>query len=305
MHRSTVYASRRGTTLGLLAAAALLAPIPVAAASDGPPAADAVSPTTPPVADPVMTPPVDGTVPGLLPPTRAQQLVDRLAVPLPPGQSVTGVAPKIERGAFVAKVLEATAVRDRPDGARVVAMTGPTTVHTGNATRLMVLAARFDESGRPWLQVQLPIRPNATAGWLPADDVRVESTDAFIRVRLNARTISVYRKGRLWSRSRAVIGAAGTPTPRGLFAIYETAYQGSSSGFLGPWALHLTAFSDVLENYGGGPGRAAIHGRGPESIEEAALGTAKSHGCVRVPNAFVTWLSRRVTAGTPVQITYR
>ena len=33
------------------------------------------------------------------------------------------------------------------------------------------------------------------------------------------------------------------------------------SGFLGPWALHLTAHSDVLDDYGGGPGTVAIHGR--------------------------------------------
>ncbi|MDO9355654.1 MAG: L,D-transpeptidase, partial [Solirubrobacteraceae bacterium] len=179
------------------------------------------------------------------------------------------------------------------------------TVHTGNATRLLVFGARFDQQGRPWLRVQLPIRPNERAGWIRADETRIESTDVFIRVRLEARTISVYRAGRLWSRSRAVIGAPKTPTPRGLFAIYETAYQGGSKGFLGSWALHLTAFSNVLDNYGGGPGRAAIHGRGPESIKEAALGEAKSHGCVRVPNSFVEWLRTRAPAGTPVQITLR
>ena len=54
--------------------------------------------------------------------------------------------------------------------------------------------------------------------------------------------------------------------------------------------IQLTAFSDVLDNYGGGPGRVAIHGRGGASLADP-LGTARSHGCVRVANA------RRAMAG--------
>ena len=96
-----------------------------------------------------------------------------------------------------------------------------------------------------------------------------------------------------------------TPTPPGEFALYEIARQGSPKDFLGPWALHLTAFSNVLTNYGGGPGRVAIHGRGPASILDAPLGAAGSHGCVRIPNDVVTWMHARTPVGTPVRITQR
>ena len=76
---------------------------------------------------------------------------------------------------------------------------------------------------------------------------------------------------------KAVIGKPSTPTPRGLYAIYEKLPQSDPKGFLGPWALHLTAFSNVLFNYGGGPGRVAIHGRDGTSLARSArlLGLAR------------------------------
>jgi len=93
------------------------------------------------------------------------------------------------------------------------------------------------------------------------------------------------------------------PTPHGLFAISEMIRQADPSGFLGPWALHLTAFSNVLDNYGGGPGRVAIHGRGGVSLLDP-LGSARSHGCIRIDNRHVSRLARSVPLGTPVRIAY-
>ncbi|MEA2220249.1 MAG: hypothetical protein QOJ35_2875, partial [Solirubrobacteraceae bacterium] len=81
----------------------------------------------------------------------------------------------------------------------------------------------------------------------------------------------------------------------------ERARQADPSGFVGPWALHLTAHSDVLTNYGGGPGTVAIHGRSGASLLDP-LGSARSHGCVRVANDDVSWLARTVRVGTPVLI---
>jgi lipoprotein-anchoring transpeptidase ErfK/SrfK len=40
----------------------------------------------------------------------------------------------------------------------------------------------------------------------------------------------------------------------------------------------------VLDDYGGGPGRVAIHGRAGASLLDP-LGTARSHGCIRIDNA--------------------
>ena len=96
-------------------------------------------------------------------------------------------------------------------------------------------------------------------------------------------------------------GAPGTPTPHGLAAIYERNRQPDPGGFLGPWALSLTAHSNVLESYGGGPGRVAIHGRAGASLRDP-LGSARSHGCIRITSRAVSWLARHVPPGTPVRV---
>ena len=115
------------------------------------------------------------------------------------------------------------------------------------------------------------------------------------------RSVRVHRAGKLARRFRAVVGKPGTPTPHGMFAVYERARQPDPAGFIGPWALHLTAHSNVLRNYGGGPGRIAIHGRSGASLRDP-LGSGRSHGCVRVPNSDIRWLARKLPVGTPVRI---
>jgi lipoprotein-anchoring transpeptidase ErfK/SrfK len=114
--------------------------------------------------------------------------------------------------------------------------------------------------------------------------------------------VTVFHNGRKVRSFVSVIGAPATPTPRGLYAVYEKLPQPDPKGFLGPWALHLTAFSDVLLNYGGGPGRVAIHGRDGTSLADP-LGSSRSHGCIRVDDVNIRWMARVIPLGTPVQIT--
>ena len=92
------------------------------------------------------------------------------------------------------------------------------------------------------------------------------------------------------------------PRPPGLYAIYERVPQPSPDDFLGTWALLLTAFSPVLHNFDGGPGEFAIHGRGGASLLDP-LGSARSHGCIRIDNSAVDILARDAAEGTPVRIT--
>jgi hypothetical protein len=224
---------------------------------------------------------------------------------LAPGEPVPFVIPSRTRGGYTAKILRRTPVLDRPAGGRRVWTATAATPHTRNATRLSVRQARFDAAGRAWLGVQLPIRPNGSLGWVPYDAVILGHTTWFVSIRLQRRRIEIRRSGRLVRSSRVVVGAPSTPTPTGDFAVYEIAKQPSPRDFLGGWALHLTAFSNVLTDYGGGPGRVAVHGRGPASIRDAPLGSAGSHGCVRIPNALVSWMHARTAAGTPVRVSDR
>jgi lipoprotein-anchoring transpeptidase ErfK/SrfK len=127
-------------------------------------------------------------------------------------------------------------------------------------------------------------------------------TRYWITVNKRAKSVTVYRDGKQLRRFRAVIGKPATPTPDGLAAIWEEDHLSNpSTNFLGSWALQLTVFSPVLMNFDGGPGRVAIHGRGGASLLDP-LGSARSHGCIRLANDSIDWIARRVPQGTPVMI---
>jgi lipoprotein-anchoring transpeptidase ErfK/SrfK len=67
----------------------------------------------------------------------------------------------------------------------------------------------------------------------------------------------------------------------------------------GPFALALSARSNALQEFEGGPGQIALHGR--DNLG-GTLGAAESHGCVRLATADIDWLSTRIGPGTPVTI---
>jgi lipoprotein-anchoring transpeptidase ErfK/SrfK len=131
--------------------------------------------------------------------------------------------------------------------------------------------------------------------------VRLTGTGWRVQLDVSARRVTVLHDGRPVRRFGAVVGAPSTPTPTGRFAVYEIDWQPDPLGFLGPAALHLTAHSGVLDDYGGGPGRVAIHGRGGASLQ-VPLGSAASHGCVRVDSFQAAWLARKLPIGAPVTI---
>jgi lipoprotein-anchoring transpeptidase ErfK/SrfK len=61
----------------------------------------------------------------------------------------------------------------------------------------------------------------------------------------------------------------------------------------------------VLQQFDGGDGTVGIHGRGGASLIDP-LGSARSHGCIRLANDTIDWLVSTISAtrlpGTPVQI---
>lgn len=209
-------------------------------------------------------------------------------------------APSRADGATVARIVAPTFARARLRSAERGWQLHTATAWSSQPQVLLVLDAATS-GGRDWVKLLLANRPNGSAGWVPRDRVALSRTRYWVSVRLRQRRVAVFRDGERVRRFRTVVGAAGTPTPRGLAAIYERNRQPDPHGFLGPWALPLTSFSEVLESYGGGPGRVAIHGRGGPSLRDP-LGSARSHGCVRVGNDDIRWLARRLPAGTPVRV---
>jgi lipoprotein-anchoring transpeptidase ErfK/SrfK len=222
------------------------------------------------------------------------------SAPAAPGTS--GIpAPSPSTGGTLARIVVPVEARSAPGSGRRVWHVGTATSWTAQPQVLLVLGSA-EAHEREWLKVLLPIRPVGAAGWIPRDDVELSSTPYWVTVDRSARTVTVYRRGRRVRTSRAVVGKGSTPTPAGLAAIYERDPQPDPRAFLGPWALPLTALSNVLYNFGGGPGRVAIHGRAGASFRDP-LGSARSHGCIRIDNGPITWMAHHLPAGTPVQIT--
>jgi lipoprotein-anchoring transpeptidase ErfK/SrfK len=208
--------------------------------------------------------------------------------------------PSRRRGARTARIVSPTFARTRLKSRRRGHPVRTATSWSAQPQTLLVLD-HATRDGREWVKVLLADRPNGSAGWVPRNKVVLGRTRFWIEVRTRSRRVTVYRDGRRVRRFRAVVGAPGTPTPHTLAAIYERNRQPDPGAFLGPWALSLTALSNVLENYGGGPGRVAIHGRAGASLRDP-LGTARSHGCIRILNRHASWIARRVPVGTPVHL---
>jgi lipoprotein-anchoring transpeptidase ErfK/SrfK len=205
------------------------------------------------------------------------------------------------RAAWVARIIIRTPAMTAPRKGRIRAFIATSATGDGGPVDLLVLGARVLANGTTWLRVLLPQRPNGTSGWIDSNLVELTRTPWRIDVSLRARTVSLLRDGRVLDTWSAVIGKPSTPTPPGLYAIYERARQPNPNDFLGTWALLLTAFSPVLHNFDGGPGQVAIHGRGGASLLDP-LGSARSHGCIRVDNSAVNLLAAEAAEGTPVQI---
>jgi lipoprotein-anchoring transpeptidase ErfK/SrfK len=117
-------------------------------------------------------------------------------------------------------------------------------------------------------------------------------------VDLSRRRVDVYRAGRLVRNFRAVVGKPSTPTPRGRFFV-EEAIRLRASDVGAPFALALSARSNVLQAFNGRPGQIALHGRANIG---GVLGSAASHGCVRLDNDVMRWLVARIGSGFPVTI---
>jgi lipoprotein-anchoring transpeptidase ErfK/SrfK len=169
---------------------------------------------------------------------------------------------------------------------------------TGEQTTLPVIARAIGPGGTQWLHVMLPGRPDGLTGWIAQQGTRPLVTAWRIVVDLAARRVKTYRDGDLARSFQAVVGKPSTPTPTGEFFVEEV-LQMTPAEPGGPFALALSARSNALQEFEGGPGQIAIHGRANLG---GTLGAAESHGCIRLATASIDWLAARIGPGTPVTI---
>lgn len=225
-------------------------------------------------------------------------LVLAAAVWAAPGRA--GARPSVRPTQELAALLEAHAVFSRP--ARESASLGLLAARrplTGERTTLPVLGERVGADGVGWLRVRLPGRPNGRTGWIRRHGTVASTTIWHVVVDTSERRVTVYRKGSLVRVFDAVVGKPSTPTPRGEFFV-EEAVQLTAGEAGAPFALALSARSDVLQEFDGGPGQIALHGLANVG---GVPGTAVSHGCVRLDGDAMHWLVVRIGPGVPVTIT--
>ncbi|WP_281266684.1 L,D-transpeptidase family protein [Curtobacterium sp. 9128] len=158
------------------------------------------------------------------------------------------------------------------------------------------LVLRVVDQRDGWAQVQLAQRPNGSTGWVPTSAVTLSSTPYAIVVTESTNTLDLYKDGSVLHSYPVATGTGGTPTPTGRFALTELLAP-TNDGY-GPYAYGTTAFSDVLNSFGGGPGQIGLHG----TNDSSSIGSGASHGCVRMHNADITALAKLLPLGTPFQV---
>jgi len=148
-----------------------------------------------------------------------------------------------------------------------------------------------------WYRVQLPMRPNGTAGYVRPWRLQLVPVRSRIVVDISARRLTFFRAGKPYVSSAVAVGAPATPTPTGRFYVNQRLVPSDSSGPFGPGAIGISAFSNVLTGWTQG-GPVAIHG----TNEPWSIGHNVSNGCIRLPNAMLTRIWPLAVAGTPVII---
>jgi lipoprotein-anchoring transpeptidase ErfK/SrfK len=169
---------------------------------------------------------------------------------------------------------------------------------TGVRTALPVSGRTTMPDGVRLLHVMLPGRPNGSQGWIRQRGTSSARINWKIVVHTASRHMLVYHGGALARSMSAVVGRPSTPTPHGSFFVEESVRMPPGAAG-GPYALALSAHSAALQEFEGSPGQIAIHGMAKLAGD---LGTASSHGCIRLSDRDLRWLVARISPGARISI---
>jgi len=185
------------------------------------------------------------------------------------------------------------ALRSAPGGA-VVATIGART-DFGSPQAMSVTARRGD-----WLGVTSSALPNGTIGWIDARNRSISEhlTDVSLVVRLSRRLLELRIGDRVAARVRVGIGAPGSATPTGRFAITDKLGGGGYGPYYGCCILALSGHQTSTPSGWQGGDRLAIHG----TDDPSTIGAAASAGCLHARDSDLRLLMRRAPLGTPVFI---
>ena len=215
-----------------------------------------------------------------------------LSLLLHPAVAQPAAAPAHEH--LLARVHAPVSVLARPGGARVATLAATTSF--GSARILSVVR----RSGH-WLRVTTADLQDGQDGWIDenAPGITISATSVEIVIRLAARTLELRRDGHVLRRFTVGVGAPGSPTPTGRFAVTDELSGPAYSPVYGCCILALSARQTRLPPGWTGGDRIAIHGTNVPST----IGQALSSGCVHAADDDLRFLMRLAPLGTPVSIT--
>lgn len=158
-----------------------------------------------------------------------------------------------------------------------------------------------DELGAEgWHRVLLPVRPNGATGWVKGNEVRLTRHNYRILVELDEFRLTAFDHEVPFFEATVGVAAENTPTPGGRYYITELIQPLYPNSIYGAFAYGLSGYSEVLEEFAGGPGQLGLHG----TNDPETLGTRVSSGCIRLHNDDITFLvsGEGIPLGTPVEV---
>jgi lipoprotein-anchoring transpeptidase ErfK/SrfK len=147
--------------------------------------------------------------------------------------------------------------------------------------------------------VTVPWTQNAhQSGWIRLAGLRREKTHIRVVASLSSRRMKIQKGCRTLFSTPMAIGAAASPSPRGLFWVTDPTPVPASAPQFGSYAFGLSTIQPNTPPGWSGGNQMAIHGTNNPS----SIGTPASAGCLRVSEATLTKLRRLLRVGTPVEI---
>jgi lipoprotein-anchoring transpeptidase ErfK/SrfK len=196
-----------------------------------------------------------------------------------------------------APVLRAVVARRRPDARAAPVARVPTVTPDGTVNIVLVRERRAGRAGRIWVRVSIATLPNGRTGWLPRSALGgYGAVETRLVVDLDRLTATLFKRGRRIFHARVGVGRRGSPTPRGRFFVRDQLTR-FADRFYGPVAFGTNARSPGLTDWPGG-GYIGIHGTDRPQLIPGRI----SHGCIRMRNADILALARRMPVGTPITI---
>ncbi len=185
-------------------------------------------------------------------------------------------------------------VLDEPGGAVTHTLDNP--IPSGGP--LVFVVDEFGIEG--WHRVLLPVRPNGATGWVAESEVVLTRHNYRILVELEDFRLTAFDHDVSFFETTVGVAAENRPTPGGRYYITELIQPLAANSAYGVYAYGLSGYSEVLEEFAGGPGQLGLHG----TNDPDTLGTQVSSGCIRLHNDEISRLVLEVglPLGTPVEV---